>query len=240
MHNHRQIDLSLGLKNTHVLVTGGNGAIGQVIVDAFLQAGARVSVFELVLRHEKHSSSQVLTQLPTPTTTPPIMSTSPVSSSTSSSDPMPPILLEFENDQPPSEQFMEYRVDVSQPEQLARGFALASAHFGLIQVCVTCAAQDLSYLTHHTSLIDLPFSQWQQTFNVNVHGTFLTAREWLRQVRDGADQNTKNLSLVVIGSESGRFGELGNADYASGKSAVQYGLVNSLVKDIVQIHPRAR
>ena len=32
----------------------------------------------------------------------------------------------------------------------------------------------------------------------------------------------------------------GNADYSAGKAAVQYGLVKSLVKDVVEVHPRAR
>lgn len=42
-----QFDLSLGLEGTHVLVTGGCGLIGRVVVDAFLAAGANVSVLDL-------------------------------------------------------------------------------------------------------------------------------------------------------------------------------------------------
>ena len=40
-----------------------------------------------------------------------------------------------------------------------------------------------------------------------------------------------NVSLTIVGNKSGHFGERGNADYASGKSAVQGGLIKSLIGD---------
>lgn len=40
-------DLSLGLEGTHVLITGGCGLIGRVVTEAFLAAGANVSVLDL-------------------------------------------------------------------------------------------------------------------------------------------------------------------------------------------------
>lgn len=49
-----------------------------------------------------------------------------------------------------------------------------------------------------------------------------------------------NVSLIIVGSESGHFGERGNADYAAGKSAVQGGLLKSLMGDVSRIWPRAR
>jgi hypothetical protein len=54
------------------------------------------------------------------------------------------------------------------------------------------------------------------------------------------EKEMNNVSLIIIGSESGRFGERGNADYAAGKSAVQGGLVQSLAGDIARIFPRGR
>lgn len=39
--------LDFGLKETHVLVTGGCGLIGRVVVQAFLAAGANVSIIDL-------------------------------------------------------------------------------------------------------------------------------------------------------------------------------------------------
>lgn len=76
---------------------------------------------------------------------------------------------------------------------------------------------------------------------MNVEGTFLTARAWLRQVAEFAKVGeTRNVGLVVVGSESGWFGERGNADYAAGKSAVQGGFVQSLKGDVGRVFPGAR
>lgn len=41
------VSLDLGLTNTHVLVTGGAGWIGQLVVSAFLTAGVRLSVLDI-------------------------------------------------------------------------------------------------------------------------------------------------------------------------------------------------
>lgn len=41
------IDLSLGLTGTHVLITGGAGLIGQIVVQHFLAAGAKVSSLDI-------------------------------------------------------------------------------------------------------------------------------------------------------------------------------------------------
>lgn len=86
--------------------------------------------------------------------------------------------------------------------------------------------------------------QWRRTHQVNVEGTFLTARTWLRALREHAkvdtERNLRNVGMIIVGSESGTFGERGNADYAAGKSAVQVGLVKSLMGDICKIWPGAR
>lgn len=191
-------DLGLGLEKTHVLITGGTGAIGSVTVQAFLQAGASVSVIDINV--PSTAASHVL----------------------------------------PKDRYAEYKADISDPEQLAQAFDAAYARFGLIQVCVALASKDLSYVSHHESMLDMPFSQWKSTFNVNVHGTFLTTQLWMKQIKAHVLPATKNVALIIIGSESGHFGELGNPDYAAGKSAVMYGLVQSLRKDLVLIHPSAR
>ncbi len=121
---------------------------------------------------------------------------------------------------------LSLRGDISSEEALSTAFAFASL--------------DLSVLPHHDSLIDLPIEQWRRTFQVNVEGTFLTARTWLRQINENKNKEMRNVGLVIIGSESGSFGERGNADYASGKAAVQVGLLQSLKGDAVRVYPTAR
>lgn len=131
------------------------------------------------------------------------------------------------------------KVDITSESELESAFEEARSKFGVVQCCVALASLDLSVLPH-VSLIDMSAEQWRRTFRVNVEGTFLTARTWLRQIKAHAKPDTRNVSLVIIGSESGWFGERTNADYASGKSAVQVGLVQSLKGDIARIHPAAR
>ncbi|KAI4201343.1 MAG: hypothetical protein LQ346_002191 [Caloplaca aetnensis] len=135
---------------------------------------------------------------------------------------------------------LKYReVDISNEEQLANAFEAARRDFGVVQCCVALASLDLSALQHHESITDMPVEQWRRTHRVNVEGTFLTAKTWLRQIKHTSDEMT-NVGLVIVGSESGHFGERTNADYASGKSAVQVGLVQSLKGDVARVFPRAR
>ena len=130
--------------------------------------------------------------------------------------------------------------DITSEASMESAFEKAYARNGVISTCIALAGLDLSYLPQHSSLCDMPLSQWQKTHKTNVEGTFLTARTWLRNIRSHADPSTRNVSLIIIGSEAGTFGVTGNADYGASKSAIQFGFVQSLVKDVINIHPRAR
>ena len=141
---------------------------------------------------------------------------------------------------PASSRLQTLIADISSEADITNAFNDARARFGPVLCVVALASLDLSVLTHHTSLTELPLEQWQRTFKVNVEGTFLTARAWLREVKQYANDKCRNVGLIIIGSESGWFGERGNADYASGKSAVQVGLVQSLKGDAVRVFPGAR
>ncbi|KAL8950043.1 MAG: hypothetical protein Q9222_003903 [Ikaeria aurantiellina] len=132
-----------------------------------------------------------------------------------------------------------HEVDISSEEQLMHAFEAARRDFGVVQCCVALASLDLSALPHHESIMDMPVEQWRRTHRTNVEGTFLTAKTWLRQIKHTA-LDTTNISLIMVGSESGRLGERSNADYASGKSAVQVGLLQSLTSDVVRVFPKAR
>ncbi len=73
----------------------------------------------------------------------------------------------------------------------------------------------------------------------------MTCQRWLRSLRSAASDPVKalklrNVSLVIMGSESGRFGVRTMAAYAAGKSAVQCGLLHSLAQDAPRIYSRAR
>lgn len=52
VHGDGSFDLSLGLQDTHVLVTGGGGQIGSVVVEAFVAAGCYVTALDLTYKEE--------------------------------------------------------------------------------------------------------------------------------------------------------------------------------------------
>jgi NAD(P)-dependent dehydrogenase (short-subunit alcohol dehydrogenase family) len=89
----------------------------------------------------------------------------------------------------------------------------------------------------------MPTDVWDKVHAVNTRGTFLTVKHFLRaadehQRESGAE--LPNLAVVLTGSECGKFGQEGHAEYASGKAALQYGLVRSVKNDIVRLNARAR
>ncbi|RDW72073.1 NAD-P-binding protein [Coleophoma crateriformis] len=144
-----------------------------------------------------------------------------------------------------TDKFQYIPCDIVSETQLATSFATASQRFGPISTCIALAGLDFSFIPHHDSLADMSVEQWRRTHAVNVEGTFLTARTWLRHIRDVKARGEgleamRNVGLVIVGSESGVFGVRGNADYAAGKSAVQGGLLLSLADDVVRIWPGAR
>lgn len=183
-------DIGLGLQDSHVLVTGSSGAIGAVVVQAFLAAGAVVSGFDKV------ESTMV------------------------------------------APRFHPLVVDITDEVALAQAFADARSRLGLISTLIAAAGLDLSYAPRH-SLVDMPLAEWRRVMNVNVDGTFLTCRTWLREIREFV-RHEKNLSAILFGSEAGRFGVPTCAPYAASKSAIQTGLVLSLARDVVSVHPGIR
>ncbi|KAI1614807.1 NAD-P-binding protein [Exophiala viscosa] len=185
-------DTGLGLEDTHVLVTGSSGAIGSVVVSAFLSAGCFVSAFDIAeptYRTHDRLHQQV--------------------------------------------------VDITDENGVEEAMETARQKFGLIATCIAVAGLDLSYIPHG-SLADMPLADWKRVMSVNIDGTFLTCRGWLRGIRDHAKAGDRNIAAVIFGSEAGRFGVPASAAYASSKAAIQYGLVKSLARDAVSMHPCAR
>jgi NAD(P)-dependent dehydrogenase (short-subunit alcohol dehydrogenase family) len=207
------MDLGLNLENTHILITGGSGYIGSVTVRALLSAGCLVTSLDIKPPEVPHTPSAF-------------------------------------HSSPPENRFLFIHCDISSETDVESAFHMASRTFGVVKCCIALGSLDLSVLEHHKSTADMSVDQWRRTHRVNVEGTFLTARTFLRQLRDhlandfqtqvSAVNKMDNVSLIIIGSESGLFGERGNADYAAGKSAVQGGLLKSLMSDIVRIWPRGR
>jgi 3-oxoacyl-[acyl-carrier protein] reductase len=82
---------------------------------------------------------------------------------------------------------------------------------------------------------EMPVERWRQTIRVNLEGTFLMCRAFLRHVARTGEGN-----IVIVGSTAGIFGEAGHADYAAAKGALTSGFLKSLKNEIVRIAPRGR
>lgn len=89
----------------------------------------------------------------------------------------------------------------------------------------------------------MPIDLWEKTYSVNVRGTFLTIKHFLKSVETLQTQTGKelpNVAVVVTGSECGVFGQAGHVEYASGKAGLQYGLVKTVKNEIVRLNALAR
>ncbi|KAJ7770531.1 NAD(P)-binding protein [Mycena metata] len=86
----------------------------------------------------------------------------------------------------------------------------------------------------------MTLARWQTTLDTNLTGSFLVAREYLRQLEKAPDALKEKASILFVGSAAGKYGEAGHADYATSKSALMYGLTLSLKNEIVKIAPKGR
>ena len=120
------------------------------------------------------------------------------------------------------------QADLTEEAAVDRLFAAA----GPLDVCVAVAGV---WPRDDVPVWDLPLERWEETLRANLTATFLTARGFLRSVRD-----TGRGSLVLVGSTAGVFGEAGHSDYAAAKSAITVGLLRSLKNEVVRIAPLAR
>ncbi|KAK5134224.1 hypothetical protein LTR08_006767 [Meristemomyces frigidus] len=108
---------------------------------------------------------------------------------------------------------------------------------------ILCANAGITNEASHPSIWDLPLETWESVYRVNTRGTFLTIKHFLlatkaQQERTGTE--LENVAIVVTGSECGKFGQAGHAEYASGKAGLQYGLVPTVKNEIVKLNSKAR
>lgn len=90
---------------------------------------------------------------------------------------------------------------------------------------------------------ETPLDLWEKTYHTNIRGTFLTIKHFLRSAKSSQEQQgseLENLAIVVTGSETGKFGQAGHTEYASGKAGLQYGLVRGVKNEIVKLNSQAR
>lgn len=141
-----------------------------------------------------------------------------------------------ENTSGNSQRVQYFSADMRDEDQIKKAFNYATKAFGPVQVLVANAG--ITDESQSTDIVDMSYDHWRNTYHNNVDGTFITVREFLRGVR--SSKVSKNIAIVITGSETAVFGQAGHGDYASGKSALQYGLVKTLKNEITKIVPTAR
>jgi len=131
--------------------------------------------------------------------------------------------------------------DISDENSVISCLKEAQCHFGPINIL--CANAGVTNEASHPSIWNLPLETWEDVYRVNVRGTFLTIKHFLlaaKATQEAIGRELENLAIVVTGSECGKFGQAGHAEYASGKAALQYGLVPTVKNEIVRMNSSAR
>jgi 3-oxoacyl-[acyl-carrier protein] reductase len=98
-----------------------------------------------------------------------------------------------------------------------------------------CVANSGVWMGEDVPLWQMPVDRWRSTLEGNLTATFLTSRAYLRHVAQ-----SRHGTLVLVASTAGIFGEAGNADYATAKSAIAFGLCRSLKNEITRVAPLGR
>lgn len=131
--------------------------------------------------------------------------------------------------------------DISDEASISSCVKAAHQHFGPINIL--CANAGITNEASHPNIWELPLETWENVYRVNIRGTFLTIKQFLLSAKESQESighELENLAVVVTGSECGKFGQAGHAEYASGKAGLQYGLVPTVKNEIVRLNGKAR
>ncbi|KAG6849375.1 hypothetical protein H0H93_008979 [Arthromyces matolae] len=134
-------------------------------------------------------------------------------------------------------QVQALQADLTAESAVAHLFAQASVLFGPVQVIIVNHAV-WPYIDQ--PVVQMSLDQWKSTMDINLTSPFLVCREYLKGLQAASDEIKEYASILFIGSTSGKFGEVGHADYSASKSGVMYGFTSTLKSEIVKIAPKGR
>ncbi|KAI4630546.1 hypothetical protein J4E80_001484 [Alternaria sp. BMP 0032] len=132
--------------------------------------------------------------------------------------------------------------DISSESSIQDSISQATSHFSQ-PISVLCANAGITDESSSYPIWDMPSELWDRTYAINVRGTYLTIKHFLKSIEKSQSDTGKeveNVSVVVTGSECGVFGQAGHVEYASGKAGLQYGLVKTVKNEIVRLNKSAR
>lgn len=141
----------------------------------------------------------------------------------------------------PSSNFFTVTGDISSEDCISSCIKQAKVHHGPINILIANAG--ITDESNSYPIWKLPLDLWEKTYNTNIRGTFLTIKHFLQSAEEAqisTEEELENLAIVVTGSECGKFGQAGHAEYASGKAGLQYGLIRGVKNEIVRLNSKAR
>ena len=122
--------------------------------------------------------------------------------------------------------------DITEETQVDALFSQAVERCGRVDVLIANAG---AWPSDDEPVWEMSLARWRRTIGVNLDGTFLCCRAFLRHVAEVRSGN-----IVLVSSTAGIFGEAGHADYAAAKGALAGGFLLSLKNEIVRIAPAGR
>jgi NAD(P)-dependent dehydrogenase (short-subunit alcohol dehydrogenase family) len=120
--------------------------------------------------------------------------------------------------------------DVSQEDQVRNVFVQSDNP----SILINCAG-----ITRDGWISNLSNDDWDSVLDINLKGTFLMCREFIRlqneRLKQGEDRPA--CSIVNVGSVVSELGNLGQTNYAASKGGV-LGLTRALAKEVARSHIR--
>ena len=124
--------------------------------------------------------------------------------------------------------------DITEEESIQSGFSKAQERFGLPSILIVNTAQESG--TRKSPIWDLSLDDWEKSYLLNVRGSFLAIKHFLRSVRDYQQISGSEVAgpaIVIAETET-------SEGLATGKTGLHYGLLNSVRDEIVCLNSEGR
>jgi len=129
--------------------------------------------------------------------------------------------------------YIKIVADLTIEEEVDKIFKAGEDKYGRIDILVACAG----VWSETKNVADRTLEEWNRAFALNSTADILLTRGFFRNLRKYRDDHA---SVVYIGSTAGMIGEAMHHDYAATKSAIIYGLAQSLRVEILDYAKRGR
>lgn len=124
--------------------------------------------------------------------------------------------------------------DITEECSIQSGFVEAEERFGPATILIVNSTDEET--TRQQPIWDLPLEDWEKSYKLNVRGSFLAIKHFLRRVRENQQILGSKLaspSIVVMETET-------HAGLAAGKAGLHYGLLQTVRNEILQLTPEGR